>query len=174
MHYRARQAAAGRRHSSHHDHLALLLCFKNLELWNSRGGACNPSCTRGHAGSGCAAEAHPHCNMLCAPKRRAVQSAAEAGRSGGSVRQALSGALQSEVAEYYRLLAVLEAMLANPIPSPGMCTTVCGGVPCHGGAVSVWCRVGWSCWALPCTELLGLVLNRAVGPCPEQSCWALP
>ena len=44
---------------------------------------------------------------------------AEAGRSRGAVRQALSAALQQELTELYRVMAVLEAQLAHPLPMPG-------------------------------------------------------
>ena len=37
----------------------------------------------------------------------------------GAVRQAFQGALRQELADLYRLLASLEAMAENPLPSPG-------------------------------------------------------
>lgn len=52
---------------------------------------------------------------------RRVLAAIQAGRSPhtGSVRQALCAALGEEVTDFYRLMAVLEAQLATPQPTPG-------------------------------------------------------
>lgn len=36
----------------------------------------------------------------------------------GSVRQAFQGALRQELADFYRLLATLEAQSKNPMPGP--------------------------------------------------------
>lgn len=37
----------------------------------------------------------------------------------GAYRQALHGAMQAELADFYRLMAVLEAHATQPIPLPG-------------------------------------------------------
>eukprot|EP00878_Enallax_costatus_P017689 GHUV01018585.1.p1 GENE.GHUV01018585.1~~GHUV01018585.1.p1 ORF type:complete len:688 (+),score=234.63 GHUV01018585.1:858-2921(+) len=52
---------------------------------------------------------------------RRVLAAIQSGRSPhtGSVRQALCAALGEEVTDFYRLMAVLEAQLATPQPTPG-------------------------------------------------------
>eukprot|EP00803_Ostreobium_quekettii_P003739 evm.model.scf_156.5 EVM.evm.TU.scf_156.5 scf_156:43972-47321(-) len=50
---------------------------------------------------------------------RSVQGYLQGGRAqgGGSVRQALGYAISKELADYYRLMAVLEAQLDNPLPT---------------------------------------------------------
>ncbi|KAJ9510229.1 hypothetical protein QJQ45_015708 [Haematococcus lacustris] len=51
---------------------------------------------------------------------RQVQSAASRlSGGGGAVRQALGAALQGELVDFYRLVAVMEAHAAQPLPTPG-------------------------------------------------------
>jgi hypothetical protein len=43
------------------------------------------------------------------------------GREGGAVRQALCSTMATELADFYRLMAVLEVHASQPIPTPGAC-----------------------------------------------------
>ena len=50
---------------------------------------------------------------------RKVKACASA-TGGGAVRRALCAALHAEIADFYRLMAILEVHAAQPIPVPGV------------------------------------------------------
>lgn len=77
---------------------------------------------RTHVTHQMSADVHAWCLCACAVLRRVKEAAVQGRQHGsGSVRQALCAALQEEITDFYRLMAVLEAQLAAPMPLPGGC-----------------------------------------------------